>query len=230
MAPMSKEDEKHSDTEEESHTNKDSQVSKSVPKKRQPICTKQIHVPGFRNAFTYEMYGKRKIDQTLQRFCIKNKCIGVFEVKLELKKFGLRPNQIGSVIYDADENGITVKYNSKTHGFDMTIPFPSSITVYIPRNPEAIYLGPKIGILSCRIPIIKHELELRHYNAHKQPKLGAVGGKKKRKWNSKIDKRLQRNHAKLGQIKINNALENDFDNQLTGFQKSLYNKETDRTA
>ena len=181
----------------------DSQTAKQS--QRKPSFSKQIHVPGHPNAFTYALCnGKRKIDKTLQRFCIKHKCVGVFEVKVRLKEFGLRNRDIGRIAYSVTENGIALKFDSERNGFDFFVPFPATISVSVPANPSALYIE-KGGLLSCRVPICEHCLDVNAYNAHKQPKLGVLGGKKKRKWKHKLDTKLQSNHEKLSQIQIQKA-------------------------
>lgn len=180
-------------------------------KQHKPIHSTQIHVSGHKNAFTYQLpNGKRKVDQSLKRFCTQHKCIGVFEVKLHLKQFGFKLNNVNKIKYDANDNGVSLKYDSVRDGFDVFINYPSNITIKVLRNPKAICVGNKV--LLCRIPITSHNLTLRSYNPHKQPKLGVIGGKKQRKWNDKMTAKLQRNHQQINQNKT----------KLTGFQRSLY--------
>eukprot|EP01084_Bolivina_argentea_P072961 132427_1 len=208
----------------------DKKVNTKQPQKskRKPHHSKHIHIAGYPNSFTYVLCsGKRKVDQSLQRFCLTHKSVGVFEVKVELKTFGMNVKQINKIEYDANDEGISVKYGSKVNGWSLFVPYPKSITVRVPKNPEAIYLGNKIGILSCRLPITDHTLELQQYNAHKQPKMGLLGAKKKRKWNNKVDGKLHRNHAQLSKMQTKHALRTDNSAKLTAFQKSLYHKGND---
>lgn len=198
----------------ESNQKMDDDVKQSNNSKK-PNYSTQIHVSGYKNSFTYQLCnGKRKIDQTLQRFCVKNKCIGVFEAKIKLKEYGFKSQNVNKIKYDINNYAILLKYESIRNGFDFEIKFPSTITINAQNNPYAVYLD-KIGILSCRVPIISHRLVLTQYNPNKQPKLGVLGGKKKRKWNDKINRRLHQNHKKLSENNQN----------LTGFQKSLYEQQ-----
>merc|ERR1712048_1435276 len=103
----------------------------------------------------------------LQRFCVKHRCVGVFEVKVDLKSY---------------ENG-----------FKLLVQYPSSIAVNVQANPEAIYLGPKIGILSCRVPIVDHDIEVEtvyNPNKHKSNFHNVLGAKKKRKFKKNLDGKL----------------------------------------
>merc|ERR1712187_362933 len=96
-----------------SHAVKDddskSESNKSIQRKSQrklPSFTKQIHIAGVPNSFTYKLRdGKNKFDQSLQRCCVRHRCVGVFEVKIDLKSYGLKHNNIKKIEYDATNEG-----------------------------------------------------------------------------------------------------------------------------
>merc|ERR1712062_219616 len=157
---------------------------------------------------------------------------GLFEVKVFLREFGIRPKLVEQIKYDVDESGIhlsLISLRNSLASFDLHVPFPCNITVAVPKNPAALYLE-VAGILSCRIPIVDHELTLYHFNAHKQPELGVMGGKKKRYAKEKIDKRLHRNHKRLTQLHDEEALQDKTEkHKLSAFQKSLHGIKTTKS-
>lgn len=206
----------------------DEKAATSKPKKeRKPRIESRIHVPGHKNAFTYKIRtGARKVDGSLQRFCVNHKCPGVFEVKVFVGDFGLKTKQINAIKYDANEKGIQLSHKSKVNGFDVFVPFPCNLTMRIPKNPEALYLE-RCGLLLCRIPIVDHSLEIYQFDAHKQPKLGVAGAKRKRKYNQKLDGRLHRNHEKLSLIHTAEIRKDELEREnLPAFQKTLWGVET----
>merc|ERR1712228_1073266 len=95
--------------------------------------------------------GKLRLDQQVKKFCLSNACRGCFEVKVH---FGIHVNP-NCIKYDATSKGISIyTENNQRHKYKLFVPFPSNLTLSIPKDPEAQLF---CGILSAKIAIVSYD-------------------------------------------------------------------------
>jgi len=68
-----------------------------------PKYSIKMHLPQNPGSFVFRKNGKYRLDQTLQRFCIRNQCIGVLELKVNLHHIN-----VNHINFEAKNDGIYI--------------------------------------------------------------------------------------------------------------------------